>query len=70
MLFRLFTEEAIQDGTNGFHDRVCGAKCTFHYENMPMQYTAIMHSCKNDNFQMKNCNVFIFLLKTLIVGTR
>ena len=23
------------------------------YENMPMQYTAIFHGCKNDNFQMK-----------------
>ena len=32
----------------------------------------IFHSCKNDNFQMKICDVFlfVFLLKTLIVGTR
>ena len=41
-----------------------------HYENIPMQYTAIFHGCKNDNFQMKNCIFFLFLLKTLIVGTR
>ena len=25
--------------------------CHLHYENTPMQYTAIFHSCKNDNFQ-------------------
>ena len=41
-----------------------------HYENTPMQYTAIFHDCKNDNFQMKFWNIFIFLLKTYIVGTR
>ena len=23
-----------------------------HYENMPMQYTAIFHGCKNDNFRL------------------
>ena len=41
---------------------------TWHYTNTPMQYTVIVHSCKNDNFQIKI--VFLFLLKTLIVGTR
>ena len=29
----------------------------FHYTNI-MQYTAIFHSCKNGNFQMKKCNIF------------
>ena len=29
-----------------------------HYANTSMQYTAIFHGCKNDNFQMKNCNIF------------
>ena len=24
-----------------------------------MQYTAIFQACKNDNFQMKNCNSFL-----------
>ena len=33
-----------------------------HYENTPMQYTAIFHGCK--------MIFFLFLLKTLIVGTR
>ena len=23
-----------------------------HYENTPMQYTSILHGCKNDNFQL------------------
>ena len=41
-----------------------------HYANMPMQYTAIFHGCKNDNFQMKVVIFFLFLLKTLIMGTR
>ena len=41
----------------------------YHYANTPMQYTAIFHGCKNVNFQMKIFNIFLFLLKTLIVGT-
>ena len=39
-----------------------------HYANTPMQYTAMFHGYKNFNFQMKNIIVFLFLLKTLIVG--
>ena len=35
-----------------------------HYANMPMQYTAIFHGCKNYNFQMKNVIFFLFWLKT------
>ena len=31
---------------------------SIHYENKPRLYTAIFHVCKNDNFQMKNCNIF------------
>ena len=40
------------------------------YINMPMQYAAIVKGCKNDNFH-KNffSHIFLFLLKTLIVGT-
>ena len=41
----------------------------FHYENTPMQYTAIFHGCENDNFQLNFLAIFIFLLKTYIVGT-
>ena len=44
--------------------------CCVHYANMPMQYTAIFHACKNVNFQMIFFLFFLLLLKTLIVGTR
>ena len=27
------------------------------YENTLMQYTVIFHGCKNNNFQMKNCDI-------------
>ena len=30
-----------------------------HYENTPMQYTAIFHGCKNDNFQIKKIDNFL-----------
>ena len=30
-----------------------------HYENTSIQYTAIFHGLKNDNFQMKNCDIFV-----------
>ena len=30
-----------------------------HYDNMPMQYTAIFHGCKNGNFQMRNGGIFL-----------
>ena len=33
---------------------------TTHYANMSVQYTAIFHGYKNDYFQMKNCNIFLF----------
>ena len=35
-------------------------KVMSHYENMPVQYTAIFHGCKNGNFQMKNCDIFSY----------
>ena len=30
-----------------------------HYENTPMQLTAIFHDCKNDNFHLKNFDYFL-----------
>ena len=27
--------------------------------SLNMQYTAIFHGCKNDNFQMTNCDIFL-----------
>ena len=37
----------------------------YHYENTPMQYTAIFHGCKNDNFQMKNCDTFLIFAQNI-----
>ena len=34
-----------------------------HYENTPMQYTAIFHGLKNGNYQMKNCDTFLIFAK-------
>ena len=53
-------------------DQLCGKRLCFryiHYANTPMQYTAIFNGCKNVNFQVKKIFFFLFLLKTLIVGT-
>ena len=33
-------------------------KNDYHYENTPMQHTAIFHGCKNDNFQLKFSDCF------------
>ena len=30
-----------------------------------MQYTAIFHGCKNDYFQMKNCDVFLIFAQNI-----
>ena len=35
-----------------------------HYANMPMQYIAIFHGCKNGKFSVKQCYHFLmFALK-------
>ena len=39
-----------------------------HYETMPMQYTAIFQGCKNYNFQMKNCDIFIIFAQYIDRG--
>ena len=38
-----------------------------HYEITPIQYTctAIFHGHKNDNFQMKNCNIFLIFAQNI-----
>ena len=35
---------------------------------MPMQYTAIFHGYKNDNFQMKNCDIFLIFAQNIDRG--
>ena len=44
--------------------------CTIHYANKSVQYTAIFHGCKNDNFQMKNCDVFLKFSQNIDWGAR
>ena len=39
-----------------------------HYDNTSMQYTMIFHGCKNDNFQMKKCDIFLIFAKNIDSG--
>ena len=39
-----------------------------HYANMSMQYTALFHGRKNDNFQMKNCYSFLIFAQNIDCG--
>ena len=39
-----------------------------HYENTPMQYTAIFHVCKNDNFQLKVFDYFHIFAQNIDCG--
>ena len=39
-----------------------------HYDNNTLQYTAIFQGCKNDNFQMKNCDIFLLFAKNIDHG--
>ena len=39
-----------------------------HYENTSIQYTAIFHGCKNDIFQMKNCDIFLIFAQNIDRG--
>ena len=41
---------------------------TKHYENMPMQHTAIFHGSKNDNFQLKVFDYFHIFAKNIDCG--
>ena len=39
-----------------------------HYANMSVQYTAIFHGCKNDNFQMKIFDSFLIFAQNIDCG--
>ena len=43
-------------------------KITDRYANMPMLYTVIFHGCKNNNFQMKNCDAFLIFAQNIDCG--
>ena len=40
----------------------------FHYENTPMQHTAIMHARKNDDFHLKSFDYFLILAQNIDCG--
>ena len=40
----------------------------FHYENTPMQHTAIFHGCKNDNFYLKFFDYFLIFAQNIDCG--
>ena len=42
--------------------------CGQHYKNTPMQYTAIFHGCKNDNFHLKFFDYFHVFAKNIYCG--
>ena len=39
-----------------------------HCANMPMQYTAIFHGCKNGNFQVTKCYIFLIFAHNMDCG--
>ena len=39
-----------------------------HYANMSVQYTAIFHGSKNDNFQMKIFDIFLIFAQNIDCG--
>ena len=55
LMFLLHDIKALSDAT--FYDK--------HYDNRPMQYTAIFHGCKNDNSQMKNYDIFLIFAQNI-----
>ena len=46
----------------------CRGDCRDHYANMPMQYTAIFHGCKNVHFQMNFLNIFLIFAQNIDRG--
>ena len=50
------------------HSRCLFSCASKHYENTPMQYTAIFHGCKDDNFQMKKVDNFLIVAQNIDRG--
>ena len=67
---------AISEHSNGYPKSCLGAKDNKnsvspvipHYANMPVQYTAIFHGCKNDNFQMNFFDIFLIFAQNIDCG--
>ena len=49
---------------NRYEQRAYSREMPSKVADMSVQYTAIFHGCKNDNFQMKNFDIFLILQKT------
>ena len=47
---------------------MCLLKTLVYTFNMPMIYTAIFRGCKNGNFQMKNCDLFLIFAQNIDCG--
>ena len=43
-------------------------QASLHYENTLMQYIAIFHRCKNENFQMKKVDNFLIFAQNIDRG--
>ena len=37
----------------------------YHSENAPIQYSATFHGCKNEDFWMKNCDMFLIFAQNI-----
>ena len=55
-------------GSHTAKSRVKDAVMVPHYENTPIQYTIILPGCKNDYFQMKNCDIFLIFAQNIDFG--
>ena len=47
------------------HARISHLMSATHYEDRPMEYTAIFHGCKTGNFSMKKCYIFIIFAQNI-----
>ena len=61
-----FTNPSSVEGRSREH--TTGSNSAVHYENMPMQHTAIFHGCKNDKFQLKIFDYFLIFAQNIDCG--
>ena len=60
---RDFRAKVITRDTHG-----CCMSDTFHYENLPMQYTEIILALKIENFQLKTFDIFLIFAQNIDCG--
>ena len=66
-LFMIGLFEHCHEKTRIWHMQTTKAEI-INYENMSMQYTVIFHGGKNDNFQIKKCNIFHIFAQNIDCG--